>query len=120
MSLRQFLNEGTSLARHLRGHHGIEEAHVFPVLAKRMPEFNARNGDMVTQHVLIHAGLDRFEAYLRRCEDGEEDFEMAKLRGVMEGWGDVLWLHLDEEVRCLGAANMRKYWSKAEMMRMPM
>jgi hypothetical protein len=31
----------------------------------------------------------------------------------------VLWEHLDEEVKTLGADNMRRYWSLDEMKRMP-
>ena len=45
---------------------------------------------------------------------------MAVLKEKMEGWGGVLWEHLDEEVRMLGAESMRVVWSKQEMMRMPM
>ncbi len=85
-----------------------------------MPEFDPRSGPMVEQHAAIHAGLDDFEAYLRRCQRGDEEFDLAKLRDRMEGWGAVLWAHLDEEVRALGAENMRRYWTKDEIMRLRM
>ncbi|CAG9941990.1 unnamed protein product [Clonostachys rosea f. rosea IK726] len=78
MSMRQFIGEGLSFAEHLTMHHGIEERHFFPMLARRMPEEK------------------------------------------METWGDVLWAHLDDEVKTLGAENMRKYWTLEEMRRMPM
>lgn len=100
-------------------HHGIEEARVFPLLARRMPEFRpGRAGPMVAQHRLIHAGLESFEAYLRAVRAGEQDLDWAELKARMESWGGVLWEHLDEEVKSLGAENMRKYWSKQEMMKM--
>jgi hypothetical protein len=38
----------------------------------------------------------------------------------MESWGDILWTHLDQEVKTLGADNMRRYWSKDDMAKMPM
>ena len=116
---KQFLDTGLSFCSSLTMHHGIEEAHIFPVLGKRMPEFDPKRGDLLGQHKQIHAGLDEFEAYLKAVKMGEQDLDWAVLKERMEGWGGVLWEHLDDEVRTLGANNMRKYWSKQEMMKMP-
>lgn len=120
MSIRRFLSVGLQLVEHLEAHHAIEEHHVFPYLATRMPEFAADRGPMVRQHREIHAGMDRLDAYLRQCASGEKDLELDALRAAMEGWGAVLLEHLDAEVRALGAENMRKYWTKDEIRRMPM
>lgn len=117
MTLKQFIDEGLRFADGLNTHHGIEERHIFPRLAARMPEFR---GDLQAQHAQIHAGLDGFGDYLRGCRRGEHELELGALKERMESWGDILWTHLDEEVKTLGADNMRKYWSKEEMMRMPM
>lgn len=117
MTLKQFLNEGLSFVEHLTTHHSIEERYVFPMLAARMPEFR---GNLQAQHDKIHEGLEVFEAYLKGCRAREHELEMSVLKGKMESWGGVLWAHLDEEVRTLGAENMRKYWSKEEILRMPM
>ena len=117
MTLKQFVDEGLRFAEHLTAHHGIEERHIFPHLAARMPEFR---GDLQAQHAEIHAGLDGFADYLRACRSGEREFDLAVLKERMEPWGDVLWTHLDEEVKTLGADNMSKYWSTEEMRRMPM
>ncbi|CAI6085458.1 unnamed protein product [Clonostachys chloroleuca] len=117
MSMRQFIGEGLSFAEHLTMHHGIEERHFFPMLARRMPEFR---GNLPDQHKEIHAGLEVFEAYLRGCLSGEHELELPVLKEKMETWGDVLWAHLDDEVKTLGAENMRKYWTLEEMRRMPM
>lgn len=116
MTLKQFLDEGLSFAEGLSMHHSIEERHFFPMLAKRMPEFR---GDMQAQHREIHHGLEKFEEYLRGCKDGRCDFELGALRDKMSSWGEVLWTHLDDEVRALGANNMRRYWSKDDMAKMP-
>lgn len=120
MSLRDFIRQGLEFASQLEMHHRIEEQHVFPELAAKMPEFNHETGPMVLQHVQIHAGLDKFQAYLRKCQSGEVDFELGVLREKMESWGGVLWTHLDEEVKTLGAENMRKHWTKEELKNLPM
>ncbi|KAK2003347.1 hypothetical protein LX36DRAFT_651111 [Colletotrichum falcatum] len=121
MTLRQFIDAGLDFARHLTAHHSIEEAHVFPMLAARMPEFRGgAAGELLRQHREIHEGLDAFEAYLRRCRGGEADLELGVLRDKMDGWGAVLWAHLDQEVVTLGAENMRRYWTMEEVRRMRM
>lgn len=135
MSIRQFLDEGLQFASHLTTHHSIEEAYVFPMLAKRMPEFqqptkkkagaaqskgSARAAELVRQHREIHEGMDAFEDYLRRCRSSEIELELPALKAQMDTWGKVLWQHLNEEVEALGAENMRKYWSLEDMRRMRM
>jgi hemerythrin-like domain-containing protein len=125
MSIKQFITTGLQFCGHLHAHHSIEEMHVFPVLAKRMPEF--KNGpkykgaaELLRQHKEIHDGMDVFQLYLKQCESGEVDFDLRVLKTKMESWGTVLWTHLDQEVKTLGAENMRKYWTVEEMRRMPM
>lgn len=33
----------------------------------------------------------------------------------MEGFGEVVWKHMREEVEELGAGNMKRVWSEVEM-----
>ncbi|KAF3770291.1 hypothetical protein M406DRAFT_320309 [Cryphonectria parasitica EP155] len=126
MGLKQFLDEGLSLISHLTTHHNIEETYVFPVLARKMPEFQAggRGGrkaaELLQQHKEIHKGMDGMEDYLRRCRNGETDLEMSVLRTQMDTWGEVLWKHLDQEVKTLGADNVRRYFTLDEVKRIPM
>ncbi|MCJ1354793.1 MAG: hypothetical protein MMC33_004783 [Icmadophila ericetorum] len=119
VSLRQFILTGLQFCRSIEMHHGIEEQHVFPMLAKKMPEFR-KELHLLTQHKAIHKGIDKMEAYLQNCNSGETDFRMDELKAIMDSYGDVLWAHLDEEVQTLGAENMRKYWTIEEMRNMPM
>ncbi len=100
-------------------HHTIEEQHIFPVLARKMPVFK-KEMELLTQHKQIHNGLDKFEEYIKGCRSGERELRMEELKGVMDTFGKVLWEHLDDEVRTLGAENMRRYWTVEEMRRMPM
>jgi hemerythrin-like domain-containing protein len=124
LSLKSFINEGLQFTSHLTLHHNIEETHIFPVLAKKMPEFKSGKGngaaELLRQHREIHKGMDLLSAYLQGCKDGEYELELAVLKGKMESWGTVLWTHLDQEVKTLGAENMRRYWTVEEMRRMPM
>jgi hemerythrin-like domain-containing protein len=99
-------------------HHDIEEAHFFPHLGRKMPIF--RNTQLMKeQHKEIHAGLERFQAYLEKCRDGEREYRAPELKDIMDSYGDVLWTHLDLEVKQLGAENMRKFWTLQDMDRMP-
>ncbi|TAQ85048.1 hypothetical protein B7494_g6622 [Chlorociboria aeruginascens] len=121
LTLKQFLNIGIQFCHHLSMHHNIEEQHIFPILAAKMPEFKSGKNaaELLRQHQEIHKGMDLFEEYLEACRSGELDFEFKVLKVKML-WGDVLWKHLEQEVKTLGAENMRKYWSLEEMRRMPM
>jgi len=119
MSIRQFLSLGQQFCHHLTVHHTIEEQHIFPVLAKKMPAFK-KELELLSQHKQIHKGLDKLEKYLDECGDGERELRLGELKEILDGFGTVLWQHLDDEVKQLGAENMRKYWSLEEMRRMPM
>lgn len=45
---------------------------------------------------------------------------MQEMKEIMDGFGMVLWEHLNDEVEQLGAENMRKYWALEEMRDIPM
>ncbi|KAL2068100.1 hypothetical protein VTL71DRAFT_16198 [Oculimacula yallundae] len=122
LSLKQFLSTGLQFCSHLSTHHAIEEQHIFPVLAQKMPEFKqGKNAaELLRQHKEIHKGMDEFEVYLEMCRSGETELQLSTLKTKMDSWGKVLWTHLDQEVRTLGAENMRRYWTVEEMRRMPM
>lgn len=132
MVLREFLQEGLQFCKLLTIHHGLEEQHLFPVLATKMPEFqtpsqrkrsgvkNADGGakELIRQHQVIHEGMDGFEAYLQSILGGENELDLRKMKEQMDSWGGVLWQHFDEEVETLGAENMRRYWTVDDMRRM--
>ncbi|RFU26894.1 hypothetical protein B7463_g9436, partial [Scytalidium lignicola] len=121
ISLKQFINMGLQFVSHLTLHHSVEEEHIFPVLARKMPEFKAgkNRAELLRQHDEIHKGLHDFEDYLTKCLKKETELDLNVLKEQMDTWGDVLWKHLDQEVKTLGAANMRKHWTLDEMKRMP-
>ncbi|KAF2873740.1 hypothetical protein BDV95DRAFT_488812 [Massariosphaeria phaeospora] len=119
MSIRQFLAVCEQMIHGLTMHHTIEERHIFPVLAKKMPAFK-KELELLTQHKQIHEGLDKLELYVNECKSGERELRMSEMKDVLDTFGEVLWQHLDDEVDQLGAENMRKYWTLEELRRMPM
>ncbi|RMZ89683.1 hypothetical protein DV736_g3082, partial [Chaetothyriales sp. CBS 134916] len=116
-SIRAFLMHGLHLCQALTTHHTIEEQHIFPRLAMRMPIFKP-NETLIQQHEQIHQGLDKLEAYLTACLYGEKDLRLDAMKAIMDSFGQVLWAHLDLEVKMLDADSMSKYWTKDEMLAM--
>ena len=119
MSIRAFINTAEEFIHHLTVHHTIEEQHIFPLLARKMPAFK-QELELLTQHKQIHNGLDKLELFLGQVKSGERELRLSEMREVMETFGKVLWEHLDAEVKELRAENMRKYWTADEMRRLPM
>ncbi|KAL9129455.1 MAG: hypothetical protein Q9217_002089 [Psora testacea] len=113
MSIKQFLNTTSQFLHHLEIHHSIEEQHIFPVLAQRMPAFKEEMA-LLSQHKQIHAGMDKLEAYVEECKSSKRDFRLDEMKKVLDSFGTVLWTHLDEEVQNLSPENMQKYWSVDE------
>lgn len=89
------------------------------MLSRKMPQFQKQQ-HLLEQHREIHKGLDLFQQYLRRCNSGQCELRLEELKEIMDGFGKVLWAHLDDEVKALGAENMRKYWTVQEMNEMLM
>lgn len=71
------------------------------------------------QHEEMHKGLDVLEEYLNGCRSGERELRREEVRNIMEGFKEVLWKHLDEEIVELEAKNMMNYWTVEEMKRFP-
>lgn len=117
ISLRGFVHHGLQLCQHLTFHHTIEEQHIFPELAERMPGFKD-DEILIKQHEQIHEGLEKTQKYLQQCQFEGRELRMSELKEIMDSYGTVLWEHLDQEVKMLSADNMRKYWTKDEIMAM--
>ncbi|KAI9787139.1 MAG: hypothetical protein M1839_003374 [Geoglossum umbratile] len=119
LTLPQLIALGLDFCHWLSTHHSIEERYFFPLLARKMPAFREEL-ELLAQHKQIHAGLDKFEAYLNECKAGESELRLDRMKELMDGFGTVLWQHLDDEVTELGAENMRKYWTLEELRAFPM
>ncbi|KZL64735.1 neutrophil cytosol factor 2 protein [Colletotrichum tofieldiae] len=120
----ELIDAGIRFVDNLEGHHRVEETYIFPVLAKRMPEFrhNGRNqkaAELILQHEEIHRGMTAMREYLIACKDGIADFQFSILQQKMDSWGKTLWIHLEQEVKVLGVESMRQYWTMDEMTAFP-
>ncbi|OLN81996.1 hypothetical protein CCHL11_09253 [Colletotrichum chlorophyti] len=116
----QIVREGLFFCYRLTNHHNIEEKMFFPLLARKMPQFRGDDAVLLQQHRQIHQGLEGLQEYLENCRSRRSTFDHAVLKSKMDSWGDVLLLHLDQEVEMLGAEHMRKYWTLEEIMEMPL
>ncbi|KAF7792317.1 hypothetical protein EIP86_003353 [Pleurotus ostreatoroseus] len=118
MSTKMYLAEADDLRKHLTMHHTIEERHIFPLLAKRMPAF--RNDEQhIKSHHGIHEGLDKLSVLLKKWNADPTKYSPDEMKACLDSWRDVLFRHLDEEVADLGGENMCKYWTLEEIDRIP-
>jgi len=99
-------------------HHNIEEEYFFPLLAKRMPAFSPDQKHK-NAHKAIHAGLDNLERLVNKYTADPSCYSPQEMKKCLDSFRDVLVDHLAEEVRELGAENMKKYWTLDEVMRLP-
>ncbi|KAI0816751.1 hypothetical protein GGR55DRAFT_674942 [Xylaria sp. FL0064] len=83
-------------------------------------EGKKKAAELLQQHGEIHKGMDGLRDYLQKCLSGETELQMGTLKAQLDTWGNVLWTHLDQEVRTLGAENMRRYWTIDEVRKMRM
>lgn len=119
LSPPRLIDLGLHFCDHLNGHHHVEENYWYPILRDKMPNF--RPGHFATeQHMEIHEGLDKLQSYLEACQRKESDLRREKVQQLLDAFGDILWQHLNDEVQELGAENMKKYWTEAEMRNLPL
>ncbi|KAJ7770194.1 hypothetical protein DFH07DRAFT_268458 [Mycena maculata] len=110
MNLSLYLEMAKRLNSHLTMHHTIEERHIFPVLAKKMPQFSTETEDAhIDSHKGIHKGSKEPSTY-----------SPTEMRACLDGFREVLFRHLDEEVNDLRSENMKKYWTLEELESIPM
>ncbi|PSR81162.1 hypothetical protein PHLCEN_2v6497 [Hermanssonia centrifuga] len=100
-------------------HHTIEERHIFPILAKRMPTFKDDEVHIKSHHG-IHEGLDKLGALLAKWNAQPSTYSPQEMKDCLDSWREVLFVHLDQEVEDLSGENMKKYWTLQELERIPM
>lgn len=119
MNLRMYLSAAGELRKHLTVHHTIEERHIFPVLARRMPAFQNDERHIKSHHA-IHDGLDKLGALIAKWLAEPSAYDPQEMRACLDAWREVLFRHLDEEVQDLRGENMKKYWTLEEVDRIVM
>ncbi|KAJ7188181.1 hemerythrin/HHE cation-binding motif-containing protein [Mycena filopes] len=120
MSLPAYLSIASRLNSHLTMHHNIEERHIFPILAKRMPEFSTETEDAhIDSHKGIHTGLEELTKLVHKYKKEPSTYSPAEMRACLDGFREVLFTHLDAEVHDLRGENMKKYWTLDELEAIP-
>ncbi|BGP54064.1 hypothetical protein JCM8202v2_001636 [Rhodotorula sphaerocarpa] len=120
MSVKDFMGVAEDFHHHLGFHHGIEEqqvSHIFPVLAKRMPQFR---DDHQEEHDAIHKGMDDLQRLIGKYRSEPSAYAPEEFRGNLSSWGPLLFYHLDAEVETLKPDILRRYWTLEEVRRLPM
>jgi len=62
--LKSLLGVSIDLTHHLEGHHSIEEKYIFPLLAKRLPQFGKVH---LQEHAQMHKELEKFGKFCQDC-----------------------------------------------------
>lgn len=117
-TVRDLLSHAMELCRYLDLHHRIEEAHIFPVLARRIPDF-ARGAAHTREHQQMHAALDGIEKYSKdvlaaahRGGAPAEDavvFDIDVFKEHLARIEKTLLPHLEAEEKSLEAENLIKH-----------
>lgn len=121
--VNELMMSNLQLCSHLEMHHSIEEAYIFPQLARRIPEFG-KSSQHTREHEAMHAGLAILQNYseqvIDRLEkevvpqknDGKpwpkEMYDVEKMESILHHLGQVLFPHLDAEENSISADSMRK------------
>lgn len=100
-------------------HHTIEERHIFPVLAKRMPAFQNDEVHLRSHHgiheglgsvwymfahlrlcllAVFLIGLDKLAELLQKWNADPSTYSPTEMKECLDSWREVLFKHLDEEV----------------------
>ncbi|KAG8885808.1 hypothetical protein FRB97_009514 [Tulasnella sp. 331] len=119
MSLTGFLRKAKQFISHLETHHSIEEQYIFPILAKKLLAFKP-DAKHIDSHHQIHQGLDQLNALLESIRATPSSYSPTTFRETLDSFRTVLFTHLDQEVRDLGADEFRKHFTLEEMSEIPM
>lgn len=131
--LLSFLQIGASLAQHLEGHHMIEETYIFPLLAKKLPQFGKEH---LQEHATMHHAVEEMGNYIQQCakklqngraKKGEDEawpkdiFDEDKMKSHLEHLRDTLFVHLEHEEASLRPDSLKKAgFTEDEIRRIPM
>ncbi|KAH6666557.1 hypothetical protein B0J14DRAFT_193954 [Halenospora varia] len=86
--------------RFVEEHHLFEEVHFFPAIEEAVGEKGVM-GKEVEEHAAFHAGLKSFKTYLTGLTNPSRDFDPTQLRGIMDGFSEPLYRHLEAEPQAL-------------------
>ncbi|TFK21981.1 hypothetical protein FA15DRAFT_672025 [Coprinopsis marcescibilis] len=116
LSFSMYIQTAKDLVQHLTFHHTYEERNFFPSLAEKMPQFSqADKGDHLQSHQAIHEGLDKLESLADNWSKNPTEYSPAEMKACLDGFREVLFRHLNQEVSDLRGENLQKYFSVEEI-----
>lgn len=74
-------------------HHDLEESLLFPCFQQKLDM-----SSNVSQHQLLHEGMDSFQAYLQGMKENKESYDGAKVLKALDSFAGILVTHLNDEV----------------------
>ena len=86
----------------VHGHHGLEDAMLFPAIRLKAPELGAEVDRLESDHRAVSDLLDRVENETYLVEDGPDSTSRQALSEALSDLSDVLLEHLEREERVLG------------------
>jgi hemerythrin-like domain-containing protein len=98
-------------------HHAMEEEYFFPWIETYSGEKGIMDKN-VEQHEAFHKGLEQFGEYVHKVT--VQEYDGMKLRGIVDGFGEALTLHLREEIKTLiglerfGGEKLSEVWADLE------
>eukprot|EP01119_Soliformovum_irregulare_P020565 TRINITY_DN6682_c1_g1_i1.p1 TRINITY_DN6682_c1_g1~~TRINITY_DN6682_c1_g1_i1.p1 ORF type:complete len:158 (-),score=40.72 TRINITY_DN6682_c1_g1_i1:17-490(-) len=95
---------------HLHAHHSIEEAHIFPSLAQKMPEFQ-KKGKLPDDHKAIHDVMAELSTFVVNLTVDKKD----ELILLLEKVNTTVFSHLTAEEASIKGENLLKYFTLAEL-----
>ncbi|PRP85833.1 hypothetical protein PROFUN_06107 [Planoprotostelium fungivorum] len=109
---RSYLNTARTLDHHLHMHHSIEEQHIFPILARKMPKFAK---DHIDEHKHMNESLSQMRQYVEQGYTDNSNYHPEEMKKRLDALKTALFDHLAAEEKSLGEEEMKKYWTEEEM-----
>ncbi|KAJ7072281.1 hemerythrin HHE cation binding domain-containing protein [Mycena amicta] len=120
LSLNLYLDMARKLNHHLTMHHTIEERHIFPVLSLKMKQFSTETEEgHIDSHKGIHEGLEDLETLVKKFKKDPTTYSPDEMRACLDGFREILFTHLDQEVEDLRGENLKKYLTLQELEMLP-
>ncbi|PRP78768.1 hypothetical protein PROFUN_00941 [Planoprotostelium fungivorum] len=92
--------------------YNIEEQHIFPILARKMPKFAK---DHIDEHKHMNESLSQMRQYVEQGYTDNSNYHPEEMKKRLDALKTALFDHLSAEEKSLGEEEMKKYWTEEEM-----
>lgn len=110
-SVPAFIKYASVWGQILHTHHTTEEKWIFPEIEAIIGEKGVMDVN-IQQHHAFEEGVNKYAAYLKNAENGEEKYDGTKLKNIIDSFMPVLRQHLQDEILTL--KDFDKYKEKTD------